>query len=243
MIEKTTKKLTKRQKKIREIKEQNKGKIDASQAIKVLKAFAAENCSKKCNQTFELSVQLGIDTKANDQQVRATVALPAGTGKTVRVCVIAKGEKVKEAKDAGAIEAGTEELVKKMEEGWMDFDVLVAAPDCMPLLGKLGRVLGPRGLMPNPKDGTVTPDVAKAVRELQAGKVGFRAEKTGAVVHMPIGNSSFSDEDLMKNLAAAISEIQKSKPSSSKGTYMKSTYLSTTQGPGLEINAETAVAA
>lgn len=236
-------KLTKKQQKIKEIKAENKGKLDAAKAIKVLKTFAAENCSKKFNQTFELSVQLGIDTKANDQQVRSTVALPAGTGKTVRVAVVTKGEKVKEAKEAGAVEAGTEELVKKMEEGWMDFDVLVASPDCMPLLGKLGRVLGPRGLMPNPKDGTVTADVAKAVRELQGGKVSFRAEKTGAVVHMPIGHSGFSDEDLMKNLAAAIQEIQKSKPSASKGTYLKSAYLSTTQGPGLEINAETAVAA
>lgn len=236
-------KLSKRQKKIKEIKEANPGKLEAAKAIEVLKNFASENCSKKFNQSFELAVQLGIDTKANDQQVRATVALPAGTGKTVRVCVVAKGEKVKEAKDAGAVEAGTEELVKKMEEGWMDFDVLVAAPDCMPLLGKLGRVLGPRGLMPNPKDGTVTLDVAKAVRELQAGKVGFRAEKTGAVVHMPIGNSSFSNEDLLKNLAAAIAEINKSKPSSSKGTYLKSAYLSTTHGPGLEINPESALSA
>jgi large subunit ribosomal protein L1 len=243
MAETSTKKLTKRQKKIKELKAQNSGKLEAVKAIQALKAFANENCSKKYNQTLELSVQLGIDTKANDQQVRATVALPAGTGKTVRVAVVAKGEKVAEAKAAGAIEAGTEELVKKMEEGWMDFDVLVAAPDCMPLLGKLGRVLGPRGLMPNPKDGTVTADVAKAVKELQGGKVGFRAEKTGAVVHMPLGNLSFSDEDLMKNLAAAIQEIQKAKPSSSKGTYLKSAFLSTTQGPGLEISPETAVIA
>lgn len=236
-------KLTKRQKQIKEFNAQYATKTDAKEAIAAIKKFITDSGSKNKDQTFELSCKLGIDTKANDQQVRASVALPAGTGKTVRVCVLAKGEKVAEAKAAGAVEAGTEELVKKMEDGWMDFDVLVASPDAMPLLGKLGRVLGPRGLMPNPKDGTVTPDVAKAVKELQAGKVSFRAEKTGAVVHMPIGKSSFSDEDLMKNLAAAIQEITKCKPSSSKGTYMKSAFISATQGPGIEILPETAVAA
>lgn len=240
-------KLTKRQKQIKEftqkIQAEQPEKVDAKLAISELKNFINESGSKNTNQTVELSVQLGIDTKSNDQQVRASVALPAGTGKSVRVAVVAKGEKVAEAQKAGAIEAGTEELVKKIEEGWMDFDVLVAAPDCMPLLGKLGRVLGPRGLMPNPKDGTVTPDVAKAVKELQAGKVSFRAEKTGAVVHMPIGKSSFSDEDLMSNLAAAISELNKVKPSASKGVYMKSAYISATQAPGIQINPETAVVA
>ncbi|MDD9897447.1 MAG: 50S ribosomal protein L1 [Candidatus Melainabacteria bacterium] len=234
-------KLSKKRKKINELKEEFKGQTDAKLAITELKKFISETGSK-ANQTFELAAQLGIDTKANDQQVRASVSLPAGSGKTVRVAVIAKGEKVQEAKDAGAFEAGTEELVKKMEEGWMDFDVLVAAPDCMPLLGKLGRVLGPRGLMPNPKDGTVTPDVAKAVKELQAGKVSFRAEKTGAVVHMPFGKADFSDEDLLKNLQAAIQEIQKSKPSSSKGAYFKSTFISTSQGPSFEINPDAVLA-
>jgi large subunit ribosomal protein L1 len=233
--------LTKKQKKIKEVKAKFTGKADASEAIAVLQAFAKEN--SKSAQTYELAVQLGIDTKSNDQQVRSTVSLPAGTGKTVRVAVVAKGEKVAEAKAAGAVESGTEDLVKKIEEGWMDFDVLVATPDCMPLLGKLGRVLGPRGLMPNPKDGTVTPDVKKAVTELQGGKVSFRAEKTGAVVHMPFGKSSFSNEDLLKNLAAAMQEIQKAKPSSSKGTYLKSAYISITQGPGLQINPDLAVAA
>jgi len=236
-------KLTKKQKLIKEFKAQYNEKTDAKEAISALKSFIKDSKSKLTEQTIELSVQLGIDTKANDQQVRASVSLPAGTGKAVRVCVVTKGEKVKEAKEAGAVDAGTEELVKKIEEGWMEFDVLVASPDAMPLLGKLGRVLGPRGLMPNPKDGTVTPDVAKAVRELQAGKVSFRAEKTGAVVHMPIGKSSFSDEDLMKNLNAAIQEIQKNKPSASKGTYLKSAFISSTQGPSVEILADTVVAA
>ncbi|MBT6842475.1 MAG: 50S ribosomal protein L1 [Candidatus Melainabacteria bacterium] len=235
-------KLSKRRKKINELNEQFKGVVDPKQAITELKKFISETGSK-VSQTFELSAKLGVDTKANDQQVRASVSLPAGTGKTVRVAVVAKGEKVQEAKDAGAIEAGTEELVKRMEDGWMDFDVLVAAPDCMPLLGKLGRVLGPRGLMPNPKDGTVTADVAKAVKELQAGKVTFRAEKTGAVVHMPFGKSDFTDEDLMKNLQAAILEIQKNKPSASKGTYFKSIYIASTQGPSFEVSADAVLAA
>jgi large subunit ribosomal protein L1 len=235
--------LTKKQKKIKELKESLASKLDAKQALEILKKFAEENGSKKYDQTVELAVQLGIDTKANDQQVRASVSLPAGTGKTVRVAVVTKGEKVSEAKAAGALRAGTEDLVKEIESGWMDFDVLVASPDCMPLLGKLGRVLGPRGLMPNPKDGTVTADVAKAVKDLQAGKVSFRAEKTGAVVHMPIGKASFSVDDLLKNLQAAIQEIQKNKPSSSKGVYLKSIAVSTTQGPGLEISSDTLLAA
>jgi large subunit ribosomal protein L1 len=236
-------KLTKKQKKIKELKESLASKLDAKQALEILKKFADENGPKKYDQTVELAVQLGIDTKANDQQVRASVSLPAGTGKTVRVAVVTKGEKVSEAKSAGAIKAGTEDLVKEIEAGWMEFDVLVASPDCMPLLGKLGRVLGPRGLMPNPKDGTVTADVAKAVKDLQAGKVSFRAEKTGAVVHMPIGKASFSVDDLLKNLQAAIQEIQKNKPSSSKGVYLKSIAVSTTQGPGLEIIADSLLAA
>lgn len=237
------KKLSKKQQKIKELKASFKGKVDAKQAIEALKKFADTNGSKKFDQTFELAVQLGVDTKANDQQVRASVSLPAGTGKTVRVAVVTKGEKVGEAKAAGAVKAGTEELVKEIEGGWMEFDVLVASPDCMPLLGKLGRVLGPRGLMPNPKDGTVTADVAKAVKDLQAGKVSFRTEKTGAVVHMPIGKASFSADDLFRNLQAAMHEIQKNKPSSSKGIYLKSVAISTTQGPGLEINPESLVAA
>ena len=239
-------KLTKRQKLIKEISEEYKGKLTATDAIAAIRKFIEEQNKVKASkndQTVELSIQLGIDTKANNQQVRASVSLPQGTGKEVKVCALAKGEKVKEAQDAGADFAGTEELIKKMEEGWMEFDVLVATPDCMPMLGKLGRVLGPRGLMPNPKDGTVNPDIAKAVKELKAGKVSFRAEKTGAVVHMPIGKTSFTNEALMENLAAAITEINKVKPSAAKGTYMKSTFISITQGPGIEIAPDTAVVA
>lgn len=236
-------KLTKRQKQIQETTEKFEAPVDAKTAITTLKQFVKDSGSKNANQTFEISIQLGIDTKANDQQVRASVVLPAGTGKKTVIAVIAKGEKVQQAKDAGADFAGTEDLVKKIQDGWMDFDVLVASPDCMPLLGKLGRVLGPRGLMPNPKDGTVTPDVAKAVKDLQAGKVAFRAEKTGAVVHMPIGKTEFTDEDVFSNLVAAVTEIKKNKPASSKGTYMKNVFLSVTQGPGLELNQDSLVLA
>lgn len=235
-------KLTKRQKQIQAIAEQFNTDTDARLAIDTLKKFIKDSGSKNTNQTFELSVQLGIDTKANDQQVRSSVVLPSGTGKKTRIAVIAKGEKVQAAKDAGADFAGTEELVQKIQDGWMEFDVLVATPDTMPLLGKLGRVLGPRGLMPNPKDGTVTADVAKAVKDLQAGKVTFRAEKTGAVVHLPIGKSSFSQDELFANLVAAVQEIRKNKPSASKGTYMESVFVSITQGPGLKIDQNTLAA-
>lgn len=228
-------KLTKKQTKIKEFNAKYQGELEAGEIISALKEFATDS---KFDQTLELAVQLGIDTKLNDQQVRASVVLPGGTGRKQRVAVIAKGEKVKEAKDAGADEAGTEELVKKIEDGWMEFDVLVAAPDCMPMLGKLGRVLGPRGLMPNPKDGTVTADVAKAVKELQAGKVAFRAEKTGAVVHLPVGKLSFEESAIVENLKAAIQELQKQKPASSKGTYFKSAFVSTTQGPGFKLKVD-----
>lgn len=228
------KKLTKRQTKIKESVEANNNTSPAS-AIKAIKEFAT---GEKFDHTVEIAVELGIDTKLNDQQIRSSVSLPAGSGKKQRIAVVAKGEKVAAAKEAGADFVGTEDLVKKMEEGWMDFDVLVASPDCMPLLGKLGRVLGPRGLMPNPKDGTVTPDVAKAVKELQAGKVNLRAEKTGAIVHAPIGKASFSEEDLLKNFKAIIDELQRVKPSSSKGEYMKGIFLSSSQGPGIKVAKE-----
>lgn len=233
------KKLTKRQTKIKEVVEANQ-KVSPNQAITALKEFTS---AEKFDHTFELSVQLGIDTKMNDQQVRTSISLPAGTGKKKTVAVIAKGEKVNEAKAAGADFAGTEDLIKKIEDGWMDFDILVATPDCMAQVGKLGRALGPRGLMPNPKDGTVTMDVTKAVKELQAGKVGIRAEKTGAVVHVPFGKASFKQEDLEKNFVAIMQGIQRAKPASAKGTYLKSVYVSTSQGPGIQIAPETIPAA
>lgn len=233
------KKLTKRQSKIKEINDKFE-EATIEQAIDALKGFAQD---QKFDHTLELAAKLGIDTKSSDQQVRASVSLPAGTGKKVVIAVIAKGEKVKEAQDAGADFVGTEDLAKKIEEGWMDFDVLVATPDCMPMLGKLGRILGPRGKMPNPKDGTVTPDVQKAVKDLQAGKVAYRAEKTGAVVHAPFGKASFSKEDLVKNFNALVHDLNKNKPASAKGTYIQGLYVSTTQGPGLKIARESISAA
>ncbi len=228
---------TKRQKAIKELATANQGSSPA-EAIKTLKEFCK---GQKFDHTIELAVQLGIDTKMSDQQVRSSIPLPAGTGKKVSIAVIAKGEKVAEAKEAGAEFVGFEDLIKKIEGGWMDFDVLVVTPDAMAQVGKLGRTLGPRGLMPNPKDGTVTMDIKKAVTELQAGKAQVRAEKTGSVVHVPIGKASFSEEDLAKNYSAVMSEIQKNKPASAKGTYLKSVALSSTHGPGISIASDKAL--
>ncbi|HBG49114.1 MAG TPA: 50S ribosomal protein L1, partial [Cyanobacteria bacterium UBA9971] len=171
------------------------------------------------------------------QQVRSTVVLPSGTGKKVRVAVVAKGEKMKEAEDAGADLVGAEDLVEKIQGGFFEFDVLVATPDAMGMLGKLGKVLGPKGLMPNPKTGTVTFNVKDAVKELKAGRVEFRADKQG-MVHVPIGKASFTHDALMKNYAALSDAIIKAKPSAAKGTYLKSVYLSTTMGPGIKIDAK-----
>ena len=167
--------------------------------------------------------------------------LPAGLGKTVRVCVIAKGNKVDEALAAGADFAGTEDIIEKIENGWFEFDTLIATPDCMGMLGKLGRVLGPKGLMPNPKTGTVTLEVGKAVKDAKAGKVEFRADKQG-MIHCPIGKVQFSVEDLMKNYATLAEAILKAKPASAKGTYIKSAYLSTTMGPGIKLDTKTLAA-
>ncbi|MGN0017835.1 MAG: 50S ribosomal protein L1, partial [Candidatus Gastranaerophilaceae bacterium] len=180
---------------------------------------------------------LGIEVKHADQQIRSTTVLPAGLGKTVRVCVIAKGNKVDEAKEAGADFAGTEDIIEKIEKGWFEFDTLIATPDCMGMLGKLGRVLGPKGLMPNPKTGTVTLEVGKAVKDAKAGKVEFRADKQG-MIHCPIGKVQFSVEDLMKNYATLAEAILKAKPASAKGTYIKSAYLATTMGPGIKLDTK-----
>jgi large subunit ribosomal protein L1 len=178
---------------------------------------------------------LGIDVKHADQQVRSTTVLPAGLGKTVRVCVIAKGVKATEAKEAGADEAGAEEVIDKIAGGWFEFDTLIATPDCMAMLGKLGRVLGPKGLMPNPKTGTVTLDVAKAVKDAKAGKVEFRADKQG-MIHVPVGKIQFSAEDLLKNYITLADAVLRAKPSSSKGVYLKSVYLTTTMGPSIKLD-------
>jgi large subunit ribosomal protein L1 len=196
----------------------------------------------KFDETVELAIRLGVDPKHADQMVRGTVVLPHGLGKTKKVLVIAGGEKQKEAQDAGADEVGGEELVEKIQGGWMDFEAVVATPDMMRAVGKLGKVLGPRGLMPNPKTGTVTVDIAKAVREIKAGKVEFRVDKTG-IVHAPVGKVSFATERLVENAHALVDSIIKAKPAAAKGKYVKSVTLSSTMGPGISIDPTTVEAA
>ena len=210
----------------------------ATTAEEALKLLGAEN-SVKFDQTVEVHFRLGVNPKLNDQQIRSTVQLPGGTGKEVRVAVVAKGEKLIEAKDSGADVYGSEDLVAKIGEGFLEFDKLVATPDAMAMLSKMGKILGPKGLMPNPKDGTVTFDIAKTVKDLKAGKVSFRAEKDGGVVQMLLGKLSFDDTRLLQNLAAVVDQIQKIKPASVKGTYIKSVYLSTTMGPGIKLDTST----
>jgi large subunit ribosomal protein L1 len=187
------------------------------------------------DETVELSLRLGVDPKHADQMVRGTVVLPHGLGKTKRVLVIASGEKQKEAKEAGADVIGGDEMVEKIQGGFMDFDAVVATPDMMRSVGKLGKVLGPRGLMPNPKTGTVTADIAKAVREIKAGKVEFRVDKTG-IVHAPVGKTSFATGSLVENAHALVDSVVKAKPSAAKGRYLKSVTLSSTMGPGIRID-------
>jgi large subunit ribosomal protein L1 len=188
------------------------------------------------DETVEIAMNLGVDPKKSDQMVRGTVVLPHGTGKKVRVLVFAKGEKEKEAIEAGADYTGTDTLVEKIQKGWIDFDSAVATPDIMGIVGKLGKILGPRGLMPNPKLGTVTFDIAKAVKEIKAGKVEYRTEKAG-IVHVPIGKVSFDDALLIYNAKAVIDSIIKAKPSTSKGKYVKRITLSSTMGPGVRVDA------
>ena len=188
------------------------------------------------DETIELSVKLGVDPRHADQQVRGAVVLPNGTGKTVRVLVIAKGDKAKEAEAAGADFVGAEEMIEKIQkESWFGFDVCVATPDMMGVVGRIGRVLGPKGLMPNPKSGTVTMDVAKAISEIKSGKVEYRVDKT-SIVHCPIGKKSFGSEKLQENLTALMEAIVKAKPSAAKGTYLKSAVISSTMGPGIKLN-------
>lgn len=190
----------------------------------------------KFDESIDIAVRLGVDPKQSDQMVRGAVVLPHGTGKTIRICVIAKGEKAKEATDAGADFVGSDDLVEKIQkEGWTEFDSLVATPDMMGLVGRLGRVLGPKGLMPNPKVGTVTNDVARAVRELKGGRVEFRVEKAG-VVHAQVGKASFGGQKILENTRAFLDVIVKLKPQSAKGLYLRSITLSTTMGPGIKVD-------
>ena len=200
------------------------------EAIRLVK----ETASAKFDESIDVAVRLGVDTRKNDQQVRGAVVLPHGTGKSQRVLVLAKGEKVKEAEEAGADYVGEADYINRINQGWFDFDVIVATPDMMPEVGKLGRVLGPKGLMPNPKTGTVTMDVAKAVNEIKAGKVEYRAHKDGNV-HAPIGKVSFGEKELAENFAAIMSAIIKAKPAASKGVYVKNIAISSTMGLGLKV--------
>ncbi|HSR53665.1 MAG TPA: 50S ribosomal protein L1 [Acidobacteriota bacterium] len=187
------------------------------------------------DETAEVSVRLGVDPKHADQMVRGTVVLPNGLGKTVRVCAIASGEKVKEAEEAGADFAGGEDLVEKIQGGWLDFDAVVATPDMMKSVGKLGRVLGPRGLMPNPKAGSVTFDVGQAVQEIKAGRVEFRVDKNG-IIHAPFGKTSFEGAKLVENIRSLLEAVIRSKPAASKGRYLRGIYVSSTMGPGIKID-------
>ena len=203
-------------------------------------ALAQKTSTVNFDATVEVAFKLGIDTRKNDQQIRGAVVLPHGTGKTQKVLVFAKGEKAKEAQAAGADYVGDSDMVNKIQQGWFDFDVIVATPDMMGEVGKLGRVLGPKGLMPNPKTGTVTFDVTKAIGEIKAGKVEYRAEKAG-IIHAPIGKVSFDTQKLVENFLAVFEVIQKAKPAASKGTYMKSVNITTTMGPAVKVDAANVV--
>ena len=198
--------------------------------------LAVKTAKAKFDETIELHVRLGVDPRHADQQVRGAVVLPHGTGRSVKVLVFAKGDKAKEAQEAGADFVGADELVQKIQgENWFDYDVVVATPDMMGVVGRLGRVLGPKGLMPNPKSGTVTFDVAKAIADIKAGKVEYRVDKT-AIIHCPIGKASFGSEKLMENFHTLMDAIVKAKPAAAKGQYIKSVSVSSTMGPGAKIN-------
>jgi large subunit ribosomal protein L1 len=189
----------------------------------------------KFDETIEMAVRLGVDPRQADQNVRGTVTLPHGMGKTVRVLAFAKGEKEKEAQEAGADFVGGEELVKKISDGWFDFDKTVATPDMMAAVGRIGKVLGPRGLMPNPRAGTVTMDIGKAVKEIKAGKLEFRVDKAG-IIHVPVGKASFNPDRLIENARAVLTSILRAKPASAKGNYVRGVTISATMGPGIKID-------
>jgi large subunit ribosomal protein L1 len=216
-----------------------KEKIGATTGMTLDEAVAKvkENAFAKFDETVEMSVRLGVDPKQADQMVRGTVALPNGTGKTVRILVVTKGEKEQDARDAGADHVGNEEYIEKLKGGWADIDVIVATPDMMGKLGPLGKILGPKGLMPNPKAGTVTQDVGRAVREIKAGKIEYRVDKTGNI-GVPIGRVSFSTEALLQNATAFMDAVVKAKPASAKGTYLKNVAISSTMGVGIKLSTQ-----
>lgn len=197
--------------------------------------LAKETARAKFDETVEMAIRLGVDPRQADQNVRGTVTLPHGMGKPVRVLAFAKGEKEKEAQEAGADFVGGEDLVKKISEGWLDFDKAVATPDMMGAVGRIGKILGPRGLMPNPRTGTVTMDIGKAVKEIKAGKLEYRVDKAG-IVHVPVGKASFGAEQLIDNARAVLASILRAKPASAKGNYIKGVTVATTMGPGIKID-------
>jgi len=201
---------------------------ELEQGVKILKS----GVTAKFDETVEIAMRLGVDPRHADQMVRGTVTLPHGTGKKVRVLVFAKGDKVDQAMEAGADYAGLDEYIEKIKAGWLDFDVAVAAPDVMGMVGRLGKILGTRGLMPNPKSGTVTPDVVGAVKEIKAGKIDFRVDKTG-IIHSGVGKMSFAEDQIVDNLRTFVNAIIKLKPAASKGTYLRSISISSTMGPGI----------
>ena len=202
-----------------------------NEALELVKSLA----SAKFDETVELAVALGVDPRKADQQVRGSVSLPRGTGKPVRVVVFAQGDKAREALEAGAEEVGAQDLADRVQKGWTDFDVAIATPDMMPVVGKLGKILGPRGLMPNPKSGTVTPDVGRAVKEVKAGKIEYRTDRQ-ANVHTVIGKASFSPEALAENYLAVVDEVLRAKPAAAKGKYVKKITLSSTMGSGVRVD-------
>jgi large subunit ribosomal protein L1 len=197
--------------------------------------LAKDTARAKFDETVEMAIRLGVDPRQADQNVRGTVSLPHGMGKTVRVLAFAKADKEKEAQEAGADFVGADDLIKKISEGWIDFDKTVATPDMMAAVGRIGKILGPRGLMPNPKTGTVTPDIGKAVKEIKAGKLEFRVDKAG-IVHVPVGKASFKSEQLIDNAKAVLLSVLRAKPASAKGNYVRGVTVSTTMGPGIKID-------
>lgn len=215
----------------------NLEKVDTKKEYKISEAvtLVKELANTKFDESVDIAVKLGVDPRHADQMVRGTVVLPHGTGKQVRVLVLTRGPKEKEAQEAGADYVGFDEYIKKIQEGWLDFDVVVATPDVMPEVGKLGKILGSRGLMPNPKSGTVTMEVGKVVKELKAGKIQFRVDKAG-IVHASIGKASFDAQKLIENTRTLLSTILRLKPAAAKGQYVKSIYLSSTMGPGIKID-------
>jgi large subunit ribosomal protein L1 len=224
--------LTKRQAEAAKLVDRSK-EYEPLEALETLKKVA----SAKFDETVEVAIRLGVDPRKQDQQIRGAVVLPHGTGKTARVLVFAKGDKAKEAEAAGADFVGDDEYITRVSQGWLDFDMVVATPDMMGAVGRLGRILGPKGMMPNPKTGTVTFDVTRAVSEIKSGKIEYRLDKAG-IVHAPIGKASFGADQLSDNLGTLVDALRKAKPASAKGQYFRNTTVSSTMGPGLRVNVQ-----